>query len=458
MRIEDIDKIKLSKAADKELLILKLRFGQLYDKNFKDNDTAIVGSLNRNRFLKSYKLLLNEMDSRSLEHSTNAIDRASFSKAMVARKFGIDVSDFDDIIVVPDCVVVAASNIDMDKLPTTIKKQQSEMAGLFKQRVRDSAYIPIYDLVLKAKQDTTIIEVSKPFPNEHSGRLQEPDKFDDKSFRRTNGGTLFGSKKVPTNIAIIWGKLKDKANPSDPPIAQSLRFPIKDWTAAKAKKWLSDNDITAKLFEPATKVKKNYWTKKYIETLPDSAFLHIEKTESGDMRYYPYKDIDNQVDVPHLEYVVSSIAKSKLSATVKDEVRAKAGNILKDIKEGKKFEKFISVYAIDKADDEHIVCGIVYEPDVVDAQGDKANEIEIRKAAYRFMEDVQTIKVMHKGKKVNVKMLESYIAPIEFMVNKQVIKKGSWVMTVRVLDENIWKAVKDGVLTGFSMAGYARAS
>ena len=61
MRIEDVDKVKLSKACDKELLVLKLRFTQLWDKNFKDNDTVAVGSLNRNSFLKNYKLLLNEI-------------------------------------------------------------------------------------------------------------------------------------------------------------------------------------------------------------------------------------------------------------------------------------------------------------------------------------------------------------------------------------------------------------
>ena len=74
------------------------------------------------------------------------------------------------------------------------------------------------------------------------------------------------------------------------------------------------------------------------------------------------------------------------------------------------------------------------------------------------MEEVQALRVMHKGKKVKVKILESYIAPVDFTVVNKSVKKGTWVITVRVLDKKIWKAVKDGELTGFSMAGYAKTT
>jgi len=94
---------------------------------------------------------------------------------------------------------------------------------------------------------------TRPFPNEHAARLRKPGDFDPKSFRRTSGGTIFGSKKVPKTISIIWAKLKGKAKPSDPVLPQSLRFPIKNWTVAQARKWLKDNNITVILFEKATK-------------------------------------------------------------------------------------------------------------------------------------------------------------------------------------------------------------
>jgi HK97 family phage prohead protease len=91
-----------------------------------------------------------------------------------------------------------------------------------------------------------------PFENEHAARLKDPKGFDPKAFRRTNGGKIFGNIDVPKSIGIIWGKLKGKSKPGDPPITQSLRFASKSWTVTAAKKWLKDHKIKYILFEPAT--------------------------------------------------------------------------------------------------------------------------------------------------------------------------------------------------------------
>ena len=117
--------------------------------------------------------------------------------------------------------------------------------------------------------------------------------------------------------------------------------------------------------------------------------------------------------------------------------------------------KDIEIVPIEKGD-QHIVYGIVYEPDTKDAQGDQADEKEIRKAAYYFMEHVQTFKVMHKGSKVKIRILENYIAPVDFMIGKRKVKKGSWVLVTRVLDKKVWQDIKAGKLTGYSMAGSAK--
>lgn len=467
MRIENVTKEKLSKACDKELLILKLRFTQMWDKNLKNDSPIVVADLTRGQFLKSYRLLLNEVGSRKLENSTSSIDKAAFKKAMTISKFGLDASDFEDIIVAPNVITIDASGIVIEDVKTFVKKQQAQISLSVKPRQKDSAYIPLYDLVLKAKQETVIIEVSKPYPNEHSARLKDPKLFNETSFRKTKGGQL-GGLKIPTSISVIWGKLKNKAQPTDHPVLQALRFSTKDWNVTKAKKWLSDNKITHVTFESATKKTKKLWCKSYISKLPDTSFIYMEyfdneeeddsHTKVAKTRYFPYKDKDGNVDVPHLEDAIkNNISKSELSEAIKKEVQKKAESLLSDTKEGKIFEKFVSIHAIDKADkEEHIVCGIVYEPDTEDSQGDEANEEEIRKAAYQFMEKVQLFKVMHKGKKVKVKILESYIAPVKFTLAKQKVKKGTWLITVRVLDKKIWKAVKDGELNGFSMAGYAK--
>jgi len=365
MRIEEVTKSKLGNAKDKELLILKLRFTQLWDKNFEGNDVAVVGSLDRSTFLKNYRLCLTEMNSRDITKSTSKIDKAVFRKVMTARTFGLDVTDLDDIVVAENFLFIPAEGasiekaLELAKTPVLLTDEAIAKA--------DESYIPLYDLVLKAKAETQIVEVEKEAP----------------------------------------------------------------------------------------KKRKRMWTKKYIEALPDEAFLYIRKG----VRYFPYINKDSKIDMGRLESTLPEISKSKLSETVKKKVQKNAEKIIKDVKDELVFERDVSVYLFDKADkDEQVVYGVVYEPDEEDAQGDIANEVEIRKAAYGFMEKVQSFKVMHKGKKVKVKVLESYIAPTEFEMASQTIKKGSWVMAVRVLDKKIWKAIKDGDLTGFSMAGYAKTS
>ena len=94
-----------------------------------------------------------------------------------------------------------------------------------------------------------------PYENEHSARLKNPKDFEPDSYRRTDGGKIYGSIKVPKTIAIIWAKLKGKSKPKDPVMPQALRFPIKSWTVQKAKAWLKENNVKYQKFEPAKKEK-----------------------------------------------------------------------------------------------------------------------------------------------------------------------------------------------------------
>lgn len=107
--------------------------------------------------------------------------------------------------------------------------------------------------------------------------------------------------------------------------------------------------------------------------------------------------------------------------------------------------------------DERFVLGIVLEPEVVDAQGDIYSAAEIRGAAHRFMEDFGGLGLMHE-RRVNgqVKVLESYLAPADLSLGDQLVKKGTWLLAVRILDDSLWERVRGGELTGFSIGGSAR--
>ncbi len=109
-----------------------------------------------------------------------------------------------------------------------------------------------------------------------------------------------------------------------------------------------------------------------------------------------------------------------------------------------------------KDEAQRLVTGIVLEPETTDSQKDIYSEDEVRKAALGFMEEFQNMGLMHK-KLVNgkVKLVESFIARSAFKEGGQSVKKGTWLITVRIIDDALWKSVKSGELTGFSIGGSA---
>lgn len=121
-----------------------------------------------------------------------------------------------------------------------------------------------------------------------------------------------------------------------------------------------------------------------------------------------------------------------------------------------KFDKFVKFVGIEKTEKnpEHFVMGIVYEPDTKDSQDDWATEDEIRQAAYSFMESDQVYKINHDDN-ASIHVLESFIAPVDYDVGDEHVKKGSWLLGSRVVAEDVWEKVETGVYKGYSMAGDA---
>jgi site-specific DNA-adenine methylase len=110
-----------------------------------------------------------------------------------------------------------------------------------------------------------------------------------------------------------------------------------------------------------------------------------------------------------------------------------------------------------KTDEERYVLGVVLEPETVDAQHDVYSAAEVRDAAHRFLEQFRNVGLMHQGY-VNdkVKILESYLAPTSFELDGAQVKKGTWLLAVHVLDDELWSLIKAGELTGLSIGGSAR--
>ncbi|VVB63929.1 Putative phage serine protease XkdF [uncultured archaeon] len=102
---------------------------------------------------------------------------------------------------------------------------------------------------------------------------------------------------------------------------------------------------------------------------------------------------------------------------------------------------------------EHKVCGVISEPDSIDAQDDRLSAEEIKQMAEDFKRYVQEFRDRHTKLKVKVDLLKSRIAEKDFWYKGELIKAGSWWICVKVLDERIWSLIKRGIYKAFSIGG-----
>ncbi|RQW78545.1 MAG: hypothetical protein EHM14_11695 [Methanothrix sp.] len=107
-----------------------------------------------------------------------------------------------------------------------------------------------------------------------------------------------------------------------------------------------------------------------------------------------------------------------------------------------------------KADEEkRLVFSVIAEPDVEDLQGDIMSAAEIENMAHDFAARVREFRDRHTSRRVAAVLVENEIAKVDYEWLGQKIKKGSWIVGVRVLDDRIWSLVKSGVYRAFSIGG-----
>jgi Putative phage serine protease XkdF len=118
------------------------------------------------------------------------------------------------------------------------------------------------------------------------------------------------------------------------------------------------------------------------------------------------------------------------------------------------FNKEIKLFINKEDEEQQLVYGVVYEPDAEDSHGDYMTAAEIEKAAHGFLKDARNIDKQHDFNPGVGEVVESYIAPADFAIGEETIKKGSWVLVTKASDE-VWDQIKKGQITGYSMAGTA---
>jgi len=322
-------------------------------------------------------------------------------------------------------------------------------------------------------------EIRKPYPSEHSARLQDPHQFD--IFRRTRGGKVWGVD-VPKTIGVIWAKTKaGKIQP------QALRFPKDKWTAAEARAWLKENEVKYQNFEPAAKVAKQA-APEPDEAAKETALVFIRDhwetftdyerrlAGSGDQAGKLFGRVDlpgEAIEVwasPHYMYSMPGyddkwLVELRFPADTWPESRvrdwAEENHVEPIHVEPARTDDFKKAeFKILKTDeDRRLVGGIVYEPMATDTQGDYTTAEEIDKALVKFMERYASgggkLKVMHKGRAFNFPVIECFQPDEDIQKGGQKIKAGAWWLMIKINSDKVWGAIKAGDLTGFSMGGSA---
>jgi hypothetical protein len=91
---------------------------------------------------------------------------------------------------------------------------------------------------------------------------------------------------------------------------------------------------------------------------------------------------------------------------------------------------------------------------VVDRQGDIITEADLMKAAHEFMLSARAAKAMHEGPQIG-DVVESMVITKEraSVLGINDVTKTGWLIAMKVNDDAVWKRVKSGELTAFSIGG-----
>jgi len=110
--------------------------------------------------------------------------------------------------------------------------------------------------------------------------------------------------------------------------------------------------------------------------------------------------------------------------------------------------------------EERTITAVVLEPNdpaagaTEDLHNDYYTAEEVAKACESFNQHCWQPNVEHAVQvdKETAEILHSFIVPVPARIGEQNVKAGTWIQVWKLHDDALWSAVKEGGLTGFSIA------
>ena len=154
--------------------------------------------------------------------------------------------------------------------------------------------------IKKARERGEVIELSRPYPNEHAATITNSEEYD--TFRRSNDEASQG-------IDFIFG-IKNNEEGAE---LQSIRFRLSEYSASEAEAWLERNEFEPIKFEPATN-EKTMAEKTKVEKRAEPDALKtgdfVSWNASGGRARGKISKVerDGQIDVPSSSFVINGTA------------------------------------------------------------------------------------------------------------------------------------------------------
>jgi hypothetical protein len=130
---------------------------------------------------------------------------------------------------------------------------------------------------------------------------------------------------------------------------------------------------------------------------------------------------------------------------------------LQSLKENMTIQSKSQVVSIRKSKDEELkqVMYVAMSPDEVDLHGDITAEDEVRKACHNFNTFCRKANLFHVVETDTFSIVESYIAPVDFVLEDTLVKKGTWLVNLQIQNDEVWELVKSGDINGVSIGAFA---
>ncbi len=188
-----------------------------------------------------------------------------------------------------------------------------------------------------------------------------------------------------------------------------------------------------------------YNTQNKRKDFPASYFLLVDN--SGN-RKFPFRD-------PKSGAIHCGLLRAALSRAGQygySDVSTKAKTLYE--RHCKENEKVLDMKLLEMKGEE--VFGVVFDPTEKDSDGDEIPHDVLAAACYEYNTFFRNTLYRHTValSQDQVVLLESYIAPVEMVVNEQTIKAGSWVQRWQIKDPAIQEQVRKGEIVGFSLGGF----